>query len=773
MQMQSWSVLLALTLSACGFGGKQGPDAGPGLDAGPPPDGDPGLDAGDAGPAPDGGAQACRLDLDASLAGTWDPRFTIAGFTGPDGHAPTVYDFARDVDGSIVAAGEFGYVGRARVEPLMRLRDGAWQPARTTWELTPPGSGFSAVAIASDGKLALATYDDFGPRAGEIWLDDGSGLRVIGTFEGLVRRLHWYRGKLWVAGWHQVRQEGKTVIQGLAVWDGTGWSPPPGGAPDGFAFELVEDGDDLLVGGAFTRLGGITARSVAAFNGTTWRALSFGDVSVYALARAPDGELYAGGAFGDLGAGAGGLARWTGRAWVKAAGGVANRAFPGVVTDLTSHAGGLYVAGCFHTVGGAEGTTKAVITRDVARLDSSWHALDDDTRGALAPWLEPLQCGDEGPSSVWNVSKQAMFSAGDQLLLGGSFPGVAGELSQAVIAHAGETWRPQGPTGLGLGGAIDRIGIAAATCEVWGTGQLSHVAGVPTRARVVRFTGTAWEPITDDIPVDASCLGFAVSATGEVALGCTVFSQDDDAVGRIYRVAGDHLVQVGGDQPPVQAVAYDANNRLWIAGGGTTGFLARLDGAAFTTIEDGFDAPVLQLDIAGTSDVIAAGTFTKVGALDASRIARWDGTTWRPLGAGLPGMVTAIARHGTRVYASTFEEGNGAFLLGEYDGTTWKELATPASGLTPVSFFNFNAIQVIDGAVIAVGSAVLDDRSGRGALVYRDGRFTALGGGVHAIGLSGLAVSHEAIWVAGIIAEAGAAGSTTSTVGIARYVITR
>jgi hypothetical protein len=50
------------------------------------------------------GGGACRLDLDAaSLTGTWDPRFTIPGFTGPDGRAPTVYDFARDIDGSIVA----------------------------------------------------------------------------------------------------------------------------------------------------------------------------------------------------------------------------------------------------------------------------------------------------------------------------------------------------------------------------------------------------------------------------------------------------------------------------------------------------------------------------------------------------------------------------------------------------------------------------------------------------------------------------------------------
>ncbi len=782
MQMQSWSVPLVLALalapSACGFGGKSNPDGGP------PPDAAPGLDAGpildgevDAGgdATPDGGANACSLELDApSLAGAWDPRFTIAGFTGPDGHAPTVYDFARDTDGSIVAAGEFRYAGSTRVEPLMRLHNGVWQPARATWELTPPGSGFSAVAIASNGTLALATYDDFGPRAGQIWLDDGTGLRVIGTFEGLVRRLLWYRGKLWVAGWHQVRQEGKSTIQGLAVWDGTAWTPPPGGATDGFAYELIADGDDLLVGGWFTRLGGITARSVAAFNGTTWRPLSFGDVSVYALARAADGQLYAGGAFGAFDdPGAGGLARWTGRAWVQAGGGVGNRRFPGVVTDLTQHAGALYVAGCFHTVGGAEGAAKAVVARDLARLGSSWQPLDDGSHLVLAPWLEERQCGDEGPASVWDVSKQVMLSAGDQLLLGGSFPGVDGVHSQAVIAHDGAAWQPQGTPGLGLGGSLDRVAVSPATCELWGTGLLSHVAGAPTRAHVVRFTGTGWQPITDDLPRDASCPGFAVSPTGDVALGCTLFRDDGTAVGRVYRVAGTRLAQLGDDQPAVQAVAYDPSGALWIAGGSATGFVARLDGAAFTTIEAGFDAPVNQLDVVGPRDVIAAGAFTHVGPSEATRIARWDGTAWRALGAGLPGPVTALAHHADRVYASTFDEGNGAFLLGAYDGTRWTELATPAAGLTPSSAFNFNTIAVSGDTVIAGGSATLDNDAGRGVLVYRNGAFTALGGGVHAVIVSGLALSRDAIWVAGVIAEAGAAGALIPSVGVARYAIPR
>jgi hypothetical protein len=189
-------------------------------------------------------------------------------------------------------------------------------------------------------------------------------------------------------------------------------------------------------------------------------------------------------------------------------------------------------------------------------------------------------------------------------------------------------------------------------------------------------------------------------------------------------------------------------------------------------VEEGFDGVVTQLDPVAPNDVIVAGAFTKVGDVEAAKIARWNGTTWSALGAGLPASVSALAHDATTVYASTYDEGAGQYLLGAFDGTSWKELATPEAGLTARGEFNFNALKVIDGAVIGVGAATLDDGSGRGALVYRDGRFTALGGGgVHAIYLSGLAVTSDSIWVAGSIAEAGSDASATPTVGVAHYMI--
>jgi len=105
----------------------------------------------------------------------------------------------------------------------------------------------------------------------------------------------------------------------------------------------------------------------------------------------------------------------------------------------------------------------------------------------------------------------------------------------------------------------------------------------------------------------------------------------------------------------------------------------------FTLVESRFDAPVSQLDVAGSADVIAAGAFSMVAGLPAAHIARWNGATWRPLGPGVPGAVTALAHNGGVVYVSSVNDGSGALLLGAFDGITWRELATPGCRPDPAA----------------------------------------------------------------------------------------
>ncbi len=778
------ALLTLLTAAACGDD-----DGSPGGD-----DGDGGSEA-DAGPEPDGGepdagaALGCPRDVEPAqlVEGAWDDRLTIAGFTGHDGPAPSVFDFDRDVNGSLVAVGHFQWIGSQRVEPLVRWTGDSWEPARTTWELTPPPSGFAAVAIADDGDLALATFQSSPPgtpRQGEIWVDDGSGLRAIGQFEGLVRSLEWFDGQLWAAGAFSMAGN----IIGVAVWNGETWATPPGGPSNGIAFELEAAGNVLLVGGSFTSIGGVDSRLVASYDGRGWKALDL-DIepatAVYALALGDDGLVYAGGSFGKFEAGSGALARREGDGWTMLGGGVAFYALPGVVSDMLSIDGSLVVTGCFTTVGGPQGGPDSVEARSVARWDGdAWVSLNDGTLPIFTPWHEEFVCGDEAPFALWDASFQTLAADGERILLGGNFPGVDGVQSQSVIAREGDQWVAQGAAGLGLGGTVERVAAGGPECTVHALGRFSHASGEAVSASLLRFDGDRWVPEAERLSLDYYCPSLAVSDGGEVVTGCIAPPPEggEGGGGAILRLGdgGWERIAAADSLGPVFAVDFDDRGRLWVGGVADTGYVARLDGDDLEVIEDGFDLAVVYMDVAGDDDVLVAGDFTFVDDLPAQRIARWDGSSWSALGDGVAASVTALGRDGDRVYVSTLDSGGGGGLLfGLFDGEKWTELATPESGLTADRFFSFYAIEPLGGGkMVAAGTASLDCADfpcpadgERGALVWDGSRFDGLAGGVRAIGIADLAIGRDAIWFGGPIAEAGSGDDLVPTVSAARYTL--
>ena len=247
-------------------------------------------------------------------------------------------------------------------------------------------------------------------------------------------------------------------------------------------------------------------------------------------------------------------------------------------------------------------------------------------------------------------------------------------------------------------------------------------------------------------------------------------AEDGPARGVLLEPDGERLVEldVDVDLPPIQALKWDRSGKLWIAGGDAAGFVATIDEGTLSYLSEGFDGPVQFLDVRDGDDVIAAGTFANVGSTPALHIAHYRQGEWHALGDGLKGQPQAIGRDDAMVYASTYNDGSGAYLLGGYDGEEWRELAGGDSGLAVEDYYSFNQIFPVSGGLLLVGTAELEDRSGRGALLFHDGRFEAVGGGgVHAIVTSGAAITERAAWIGGVIAEA-ANGAPLSSVGVAR-----
>jgi hypothetical protein len=180
-----------------------------------------------------------------------------------NGTAGTVYAFANYDEGS----GENLFAGGA-----FSAASGVFTGAVARWN----GSAWSALGTGPTGEVrALAVFDD------------GNG------------------AQLYAAG--LLSQAGGVPVTNLARWNGSVWSDVPGGGPNGTAYALaVHDdgrGPALYVGGSFNTCGGITAYSLARFDGANWEAVDGGiDGFVYALASIDDDgdgdrELFVGGRF--------------------------------------------------------------------------------------------------------------------------------------------------------------------------------------------------------------------------------------------------------------------------------------------------------------------------------------------------------------------------------------------------------------------------------------------------------------------------------------------
>jgi hypothetical protein len=74
--------------------------------------------------------------------------------------------------------------------------------------------------------------------------------------------------------------------------------------------------------------------------------------------------------------------------------------------------------------------------------------------------------------------------------------------------------------------------------------------------------------------------------------------------------------------------------------------------------------------------LIVGGKFTSAGGVSANHIARWDGSSWTPLGAGVNGKVNALTVYkGKLVAAGEFTDAGGlpVNFIAQWDGTTWDD----------------------------------------------------------------------------------------------------
>jgi hypothetical protein len=277
-------------------------------------------------------------------------------------------------------------------------------------------------------------------------------------------------------------------------------------------------------------------------------------------------------------------------------------------------------------------------------------------------------------------------------------------------------------------------------------GRLTYAGGTPVNG-IARWDGNSWDDMGGGLGgFTSGASGPYVMATvrgqdGSVYVGGSFASIGGVSARNIARWDGERWRPLGEGVGSVNDLAIAPNGDL-IAGG--QGFVQRWNGSSWTYL--GGSGTILAVAVGPNGDVYAAGQFTSIGSTPATRIARWDGSTWHPLGSGLSGstglvMALAIGPGGHLYAAGMFNDAGGVAVrnVARWDGTQWHSLA--GNGLN-------NYITVVhvtpdgrvlvggNGGIVGEGNATVP---GLWAMAAWDGEaWSSVGGGVN-LAVSGFA----------------------------------
>lgn len=175
------------------------------------------------------------------------------------------------------------------------------------------------------------------------------------------------------------------------------------------------------------------------------------------------------------------------------------------------------------------------------------------------------------------------------------------------------------------------------------------------------------------------------------------------------------------------------------------------DGWDTTFTTNGADSQINVVVPDGLGNIYVGGDFSSVQGIQAKGIAKWNGTSWSPLGSGINGRINTIAIAGNDIYVggsfNVAVTGGMARNVAKWDGSTWTPLGSGLGGGTHV----VRSIAVYDGSVYIGGSFSVSDGSPATGIVKWDGSaYSPLS--ISAGEVRSLVVSGGALFVGGVVA---------------------
>ncbi len=461
-------------------------------------------------------------------------------------------------------------------------------------------------------------------------------------FDGAVRALLWYDGRLYIGG--EFTQVGSIATNGFIVWDsasGDFLAPNNQLDPDGSfsgsvnAFEQISHSNgDIYVyaGGEFAKAGNLPSSNLARFNVDTreWEAIPGGGVDgeVHALSQtlwqASTRRLFVGGNFDNAGGSAAAnlaVYDYTAEEWDNPAVGPNGTVY--ALRRNSSSTFQMYVGGDFDSVG----TLATGPLAYYSKLSESWGSFNVPIYGTVRTLSEN--------------------SYGNQFAVGGEFDFVGADslnvndimLFAAAPADTSVAALGNGPLRYG-DYTVNIADVAVDTADnIYAVGNFTHAGGIELN-HVGYWDGDRWHALDEGVdspPGDIEVSGDTVYVVGNVGSASGV------AVNEIAMWDGASWQSLGLGLPfgSPRTAALDLDGNLWVGGfidsAGTipVAGLAMWDGSQWTSpggmfyTDGGSDPAIFDITVdSATGYVWVCGQFDGVGSLTTQKVAYWDGAEW-------------------------------------------------------------------------------------------------------------------------------------------------
>jgi hypothetical protein len=446
-----------------------------------------------------------------------------------------------------------------------------------------------------------------------------------------------------------------------------------GQGANGSVIALAVDGSsNIYVGGNFTLAGGISAGYIAKWNGSAWSAVGDGmDGVVSALAFDGSGNLYAGGRFALAG-------EIDASCIARWDGSVWSTLGNGISGGDDPYVSTIAFDGVGNLYAGGQFTTAGGIS---ANYIAKWNGSE---------W-SPLGSGISG-----SVSTLAIDGSGN-LYAGGNFTTAGGVTANYIAQWNGSAWNPLGS---GMNSGVSAL-VVDGSGNLYAGGMFTLAGGIAAN-NIAKWNGSAWSPLGSGMNGGPICILYAltIDGSGNLYAGGMFTSAGGIATNNIARWNGSAWSPLGsgtsGGEPfsYIHNLVLDGSGNIYAggefteAGGIAASRIAKWNGSAWSPIGNETDGAILALAVDGSGNLYAGGRFTQAGGIAANYVAKWNGSVWSPLGSGMSGgeetnvFALAVDNAGNLYAGGQFTKVGGidANCIAKWNGSTWSALGSGMSG---------------------------------------------------------------------------------------------